>query len=81
MRLIYLHKTKFNLDELIDFVNEKHEPILVSGKGNSAVLLSQAYWASTQETLCLLSVPGMRESIVKGMKEPLSKTSIRIAGW
>ena len=78
MRHIYLYKTKLNLDELIDLVNEKQEPILVSSKKNRAVLLSQDDWAATQETLYLLSIAGMRESIIKGMKEPTSRSASKL---
>ena len=31
-----------------------------------------------EETLYLLSIPGMRESIRKGMKEPLEKCSSKV---
>jgi antitoxin YefM len=46
---------------------------LISGKRSSAVLVSAEDWQAIQETLYLLSVPGMRESIKKGMAEPLGK--------
>lgn len=50
---------------------ESHEPIVISGKRNSAVLLSAEGWSAIQETLYLLAVPGMRASIKVGMAEPL----------
>ena len=43
------------------------EPLLISGERNSTVLVSQEDWAAIQETLFLLSIPGMRESIREGL--------------
>ena len=52
---------------------------LITGKRNSAVLVSEEDWRSIQETLYLLSIPGMRDSIRKGLKEPLSKSAKTLA--
>jgi len=64
-----------NLYRLIDQTNESHEPITISGKRNSAVLVGEDDWKAIQETLFLVSIPGMRESILAGMKEPLSEST------
>lgn len=56
---------------LIDEVQESHEPIVITGKRTSAVLVSADDWRAMQETLYLVSIPGMRESILDGMKEPV----------
>lgn len=61
--------------KLIDQANETHEPIQITGKKNNAVLVGEEDWRNIQETMYLTSIPGMRESIVKGMKTPLSDTS------
>jgi len=68
------------LYRLIDEVAETHEPILITGKRNNAVLLSEENWRTIQESLFLLSIPGMRESIVDGMKTPIGKCSEN-PGW
>jgi len=44
------------------------------------VLLSEEDWKAVQETLYLLGIPGMRESIRKGLKTPVEKCSDR-PGW
>jgi len=67
-------KARANLSRLIDETNESHQPIVISGKRSSAVLVSAEDWDAIQETLYLLSVPGMRESIEKGIAEPLGKS-------
>jgi len=60
---------------LIDETIETHQPILITGKRGNAVLISEDDWNAISETLHLLSVPGMRESIKDGMKEDLSESS------
>lgn len=60
-------EARSNLYRLIDETANSHEPVLISGKRNNAVLLSEEDWTAIQETLFLLSVPGMRESIREGM--------------
>ncbi|WP_026279796.1 type II toxin-antitoxin system Phd/YefM family antitoxin [Thioalkalivibrio sp. ALJ16] len=63
-------EARSNLYRLIDETAESHEPIVITGKRNNAVLLSESDWSAIQETLYLLSVPGMRESIREGMETP-----------
>jgi len=58
---------------LLDDVAESHEPVQIAGKRNSAVLVSEDDWRAVQETLYLSSVPGMRDSILKGLKTPVEK--------
>ena len=73
-------QARANLYRLIDETSESHRPILISGKNSSAVLVSADDWQAIQETLYLLSVPGMRDSIKKGMAEPLAR-SAKEPGW
>jgi prevent-host-death family protein len=73
-------EARASLYRLIDEASESHRPVLIAGKRTSAVLLSAEDWEAIQETLYLLSVPGMRESIKKGMAEPLDK-SAREVKW
>ncbi|HKH48842.1 MAG TPA: type II toxin-antitoxin system Phd/YefM family antitoxin [Thermoanaerobaculia bacterium] len=61
------------LYKLLDDVADSHEPIQITGKRGNAVLLAEEDWRAVQETLYLLSVPGMRESIVEGMKTPVEE--------
>ena len=75
MTILNASDARANLYRLIDQTSESHEPVIISGKRNRAVLLSEEDWKAIQETLYLTSIPGMRESIVSGMKEPLSESS------
>jgi antitoxin YefM len=64
-------EARANLYRLMDQAAESHRPIVISGKRSNAVLVSEEDWMAIQETLFLLSVPGMRESIKAGMAEPI----------
>jgi antitoxin YefM len=75
MNTLTASEVRANLYRLIDETAESHTPITISSKRNSAVLLAAEDWSAIQETLYLLAVPGMRESIKAGMKEPLAKSA------
>ena len=80
MTSITATQARSNLYQLLDEAAESHEPIQITGKRSNAVLVSEEDWRSMQETLFLLSIPGMRESIRKEMAVPLEKT-LRTPGW
>ena len=65
---------------LIDEVGQSHQPVQIHGKRGNAVLLSEDDWRSIQETLHLLAIPGMRESILEGMATEASELSTD-PGW
>lgn len=69
--MIPINEAQHQLQQLIDSVSESHQPIVIAGQTSNAVLLSESDWASVQETLYLLSVPRMRESIREGMAMPI----------
>jgi prevent-host-death family protein len=80
VKTITVTKAREMLYRLLDEAAGSHEPIQITGKRNNAVLISQEDWNSVQETLYLLSIPGMRESIREGMETPLEDTSEE-PGW
>ncbi len=75
MTILNATEARSKLYTLIDETTKTHQPIIITGKRGNAVLVSEEDWNSIAETLHLLSVPGMRESIKEGMKEDLSKCS------
>lgn len=75
MTVLTASEARSNLYRLIDQAAESHQPIVIAGKRSSAVLVSAEDWQAVQETLFLLSIPGMRKSIRDGMTEPLSKSA------
>ena len=78
MTILTASEARANLYRLIDQTAESHEPIFISGRRAGAVLLSEEDWKAIQETLFLLSVPGMRESIKEAMTEPLELSATEI---
>ena len=61
------------LYNLVDEVASSHAPVQIVGRRNSAVLVSEDDWRAIQETLYLVSIPGMRESIRDGLKSPVEE--------
>jgi len=75
MSILSASDARANLYRLMDQAAESHQPIVISGKRGNAVLIAEEDWTAIQETLFLLSVPGMRESIRQGMQEPVDECS------
>jgi len=61
------------LYRLIDETTPSHQPVLITGKRHNAVLIAEDDWRAVQETLYLLAIPGMRQSIIDGMKTPVAE--------
>jgi antitoxin YefM len=75
MTVLTASQARASLYRLIDQAAESHEPIHIAGKRQSAVLVSAEDWKAIQETMHLLSIPGMRKSIRDAMAEPLAKSA------
>lgn len=73
MSTLSASEARANLYRLIDEAAANHEPVLITGKRNNAVLISEDDWSAVQETLYLLSIPGMRESIREGLETPVDQ--------
>ena len=68
MHTFTVSEARANLYRLIDESAISHEPVIITGKRNNAVLVCAEDWTAIQETLYLLSIPGMRESIQQGLQ-------------
>lgn len=75
MTAITATEARSKLYKLIDEAENTHEPIIITGKRGNAVLLAESDWNAIKETLYLLSMPGMRESIREGMEESIEESS------
>ncbi len=73
MTTISASKARSSLFQLLDTVAAAHEPVLITGKRSNAVLIAEEDWRSINETLYLLNIPGMRESIIEGLNTPLDE--------
>jgi antitoxin YefM len=80
MTALSASEARKRLYNLVDEVKETHEPVQIVGKRNSAVLVAEEDWRAIQETLYLVSIPGMRESIQEGLNTPVEKCS-EDPGW
>ena len=78
MTTVNVTEARTNLYKLIDDATMSHEPVVITGKRGNAVLLAEGDWNAITETLHLLCVPGMRESIITGMQEPLGETTTEL---
>jgi prevent-host-death family protein len=66
--------------KLVKEVKETHEPVQIVGRKNSAILIAEEDWRAIQETLYLMSIPGMRKSIIEGLNTPIEETDEE-PGW
>ncbi|MES9857980.1 MAG: type II toxin-antitoxin system Phd/YefM family antitoxin [Sedimenticola sp.] len=73
MTILNATEARSKLYSLIDETANTHQPIVITGKRANAVLVSEDDWNAIEESLHLLSIPGMRESIRKGMETPSSE--------
>jgi antitoxin YefM len=80
MKTVTATEARTNLYRLVEEAVESSEPIQITGRRGNAVLVSEGDWRAIQETLHLLSIPGMRESLLEGTREPLDTCS-EDPGW
>lgn len=66
MKTVPITQARNNLYKLLDETIMSSEPIEILGKRGNGILLSKQDWISIQETLYLLSIPGMRDSLIEG---------------
>lgn len=71
MNILSVTQARANLYRLIDETTLSHTPVTITGKKNNAVLIAESDWQAIQETLYLISIPGMRESIIQGLNMPI----------
>ena len=75
MTILNATEARSKLYNLIDETASSHQPIVITGKRANAVLISEEDWNAISETLFLVSIPGMRESIQEGLELDLSQCS------
>ncbi|MEN8153829.1 MAG: type II toxin-antitoxin system Phd/YefM family antitoxin [Acidobacteriota bacterium] len=75
MNTISISNIRKNIYNIIKNVTNSHKPLLITGKSGNVVMVSEEDWNSVQETLYLLSIPGMRKEIRKGLETPVEECS------
>ncbi len=78
MATLTASEARAKLYQLLDRIAESHEPIHITGKRHDAILINEGDWRAIKETLYLLSIPGMRESIREGLETPIKKCNKRL---
>ncbi|AFY88485.1 type II toxin-antitoxin system Phd/YefM family antitoxin [Chroococcidiopsis thermalis] len=78
MNIFSATEARDNLYKLIDQTAESHQPVTIKGQHHSAVLVSLEDWTAIQETLYLMSIPGMKESILEARKEPIEESATKL---
>jgi PHD/YefM family antitoxin component YafN of YafNO toxin-antitoxin module len=78
MTTLTVSEARAKLYRLIDEVSESHKPVFIKGKRSNGILISEDDWNSIQETIFLLSIPNMRESIKEGMETPAEECSEKL---
>jgi len=73
MDIYTVSQARKNIYKLIDSVAASHKPACIAGRRNKVVMVNAEDFSSLQETLYVLSIPGMRESIEEGRLEPLQE--------
>jgi prevent-host-death family protein len=66
-------EARANLYKLLDEVAQTHQPVLITGKRANAILISEDDWRAIEETIYLLGIPGMHESIIEGLNTPIDE--------
>ena len=80
MKAMNASEAREKLYRLLDETAAAHEPILITGPRANAILIGEEDWNAIQETLYLLSIPGMRESIREGLNTPVEDCQ-KEPGW
>lgn len=78
MTTLTASEARIKLYRLIDESASSHHPIQITSRRNNAILISEEDWRAIQETLYLLSIPGMRRSIREGLKTSVKKCFKRL---
>lgn len=82
MKVINATNARNDFYNLIDQTITSSEPIQITSKRGNTILLSEEDWKSIQETLYLLSIPGMKESIIEGINTPIEECEdVESLGW
>ena len=75
LKQVKLDDLEENFEQIFADVLVSGEPVKIFKEMGNAILVSEEVWHGMTETLNLLSIPGVRESIRSGMREPIGETA------
>ena len=74
-KVMTVSQVRADIYNVMDDAAQTHEPILITGKRNNVVMISQEDWEAIEETLFLNAIPNMASSIQDAMGTPDSEFS------
>ena len=74
-KIMTVSQARTDIYKIIDETAQTHQPIIITGKRNNAVLLCEEDWNAIEETLYLNAIPNMTESIKEAMNAEDSEFS------
>jgi prevent-host-death family protein len=66
-KVMSVSQVRADIYNVMDETAQTHEPVLITGKRNNVVMLSQEDWNAIEETLYLNAIPNMASSIQESM--------------
>ena len=75
VKQVQLKDNQENFEQIIDDVLVSGGPVKILKDNGNAILVSEEVWRGMTETLSLMAIPGMRDSIRSGMRQPLADTA------
>ena len=75
MKQVQLEDVQENFEQIFKDVLVSGEPAKILKETGNAILVSEEIWRRLTETLSLMAIPGMRDSIRSGMRQPLADTA------
>ena len=73
MKRVNVTNLRNNIYEYLNQTICYNEPITISTKNGNAVILSEEDYNNLMETLYINSVPGLKDDLIKGMKDSLEE--------
>lgn len=71
MRTLTVERAETQLEAMLDQPDGLKSPVRIEGPGGNAVLVPEALWSGAKESIALLSISEMAESLRASMKTPL----------
>ena len=75
VKQVQLKDNQENFEQIFDDVLVSGGPVKILKDNGNAILVSEEVWRGMTETLSLMAIPGMRDSIRSGMSQPIADTA------
>ena len=72
IKQLKLEDVEANFEQVLDDVLVSGGPIKIVKDTGNTIFVSEEVWRGLTETLSLMAIPGLRESIRSGMRQPIA---------